>query len=177
LAHQTKEKFMTTGNSVRKVAKVAVLGALALAGLGWGAAASAQNVFWSVGVASPGVQVAVSNAPAVVYQHHYPVVVQQPVVVYPQRVVVQPVPVYSAYPVYGGQMYSGPVYGGPVYGRPVVVQQPVVVAGWHGHHRGWHHGWDRGWNRGWDGDHRGHGGMQQPTPQPMPQHGQGGGHR
>jgi hypothetical protein len=164
---------MTTGNSVRKVAAV---GALALAGLGWGATASAQNVFWSVGVASPGVQVAVSNAPTVVYQHSYPVVLQQPVYVHPQRVVVQPVPVYSAYPVYGN-----PEYGRPVYGRPVVVQQPVVLAGWHGHHRGGHHGW----NRGWDGDDRGRGGryqpmlqpVPQPVPQPMPQNGQGGRHR
>ena len=169
---------MPTGNSVRKVA---VVGALALAGLGWGAAASAQHVFWSVGVASPGVQVAVSNAPPVVYQHHYPVVVQQPVVVHapvymhPQQVVVQPVPVYSAYPDYSGPFYGGPAYGRPMYGHPVVVQQPVVSTGWHGQHRGWHRGGDRGWHRSWDGDNRGHGGMHQPMPQAAPQRGQGGG--
>ena len=167
---------MTTGNSVRKVA---VVGALALASLGWGAAASAQNVFWLVGVASPGVQVAVSNAPPVIYQHYYPVVVQQPMVLqapvylHPQRVVVHPVPVYSAYPDYSGPFYGGPAYGRPMYGRPVVVQPPVVLTGWHGQHRGGH----RGWHRSWDGDHRGgHGGMHQPMPQPMPQRGQGGGH-
>jgi hypothetical protein len=176
LAHQPKELDMTSGKSVRKVA---VVGALALAGLGWGATASAQNVFWSVGVASPGVQVAVSNAPQVVYQHQYPVVVQpQPVYVQPHRVV-QPVPVYSAYPVYGGPVYRHPGYGHSGYGRPVFVQQaPVVVTGWHGSHRGWHRGWDNdNHGRGGSNRHGGQGGIQQPAPQPVPQHGHGGGHR
>ena len=49
--------------------------------------ASANGVYWSVGVSSPGVQVGVQNAPPVVYQT--PVVVyQQPQVVYQQPQVV-----------------------------------------------------------------------------------------
>lgn len=59
-----------------------------------------DNVIWSVGVASTGVSIGLSNAapvyvqPAPVYLHPAPVVIQRPVPVYaPPPVVVRPVPV------------------------------------------------------------------------------------
>lgn len=59
-----------------------------------------DNVIWSVGVASPGVSISLSNAvpvyvqPAPVYVQPAPVVVQRPLPVYaPPPVVMQPVPV------------------------------------------------------------------------------------
>ncbi|WP_310564495.1 hypothetical protein [Hydrogenophaga sp.] len=70
-----------------------------------------DDVYWSIGVSSPGVVVGVSNAPP-----------PRPVVVYPQPVVVHqaaPVVIHQAYP------YPYP------YVRPVVVQpRPVVYRGW-----------------------------------------------
>ena len=65
-------------------------------------AARADNVYWSVGVNSPGVSVGVSNAP--------------PVVVYPQ-------PIYHPRPVV---VYPQPVY----HPRPVVVYPAAVHPGW-----------------------------------------------
>lgn len=109
------------------------LATLALAAGAWALSGSAQardNVYWSVGVNSPGVTVGVSNAPTVVYSHSYPsygypVYSPRPVVVYePRPVVVHPRPVV--------------VHRYPVYAEPH----------WHGHkpHKHWHkHG------------HRGHG--------------------
>jgi PXPV repeat (3 copies) len=155
-----KEHIMKNGKSMGKWVGA---GALALAGLAFAPSASAQNVYWSVGVASPGVQVAVSNAPAVhpqvIYQRPY-VVQPQPVYVHPQPVYVQPQPVY---------VQPAPILSAyPVYGRPVVIQQaPVVFTGWHRPHYERHHGWHHG-------GHRGHGDVQ---PQPSPQRGHGGGHR
>lgn len=112
-----------------------------------------DDVYWSVGVTSPGVVVGVGNTPP-----------PRPVVVYPQPVVVhQPVPVVVQQP------YP--------YGHPVVVHpRPVVYQGWgHGprwddrhdrrrwkHHRHDHHDhahqdrydrWDEGDRRG-GGEHR-----------------------
>jgi hypothetical protein len=102
--------------------------AVALAGLGLAGAARADNVYWSVGGSSPGVQLGVANAP--------------PVVLMPQPVYVQAPPVY---------MQAPPVYLAP---RPVVYVQSAPVfmaptryiqAGWQrpgygpGHGRGWQH--------------------------------------
>lgn len=79
--------------------------ALALmAALGLGAAGSAQahgrdDVFWSIGMSQPGIQIGVSNAPVVV-PAPYPVVVR-PRVVYAPQPVYYPQPVYRvAYPGY-----------------------------------------------------------------------------
>lgn len=88
-----------------------------------------HNVFWSVGVSSPGVQVGFSNA--------RPVVVQTPM--YP--VYQQPAPVYVQPTVY---MRPAPMYvqPAPVYFQPVVSQPQFVQAGW-GYperHYGWRHG-------------------------------------
>ena len=89
-----------------------------------------DDVYWSIGVNSPGVVVGVSNAPTVVYSYPsygYPVYYEpRPVVVYPRPVVVHPRPVV--------------VHSYPVYGHPQ----------WHGHrgHKHWkkHHRGHRHWD-------------------------------
>ncbi len=77
-----------------KVMLVSVLfvGAAGLAGVV--SEARADNVYWSVGVASPGIQIGMSNA-------HPVVVMQAPVFVQRRPVLVQPSPVY---------VYPAPVY-------------------------------------------------------------------
>ncbi len=174
---------MTTRYSARQLAGA---GALALAGLVTGGTAIAQEVYWSVGFGAPGVQVGLSNAPAVSY--------------YPHTVVVQPAPVHHAYPVYSpvyAPVYPGvhtPVHGagyghvsgyGRGYGRPVVIAQPPVYTGWHPGHRGWHqghgdghgngHAYGRIQGRGHDGD-RGMGRGPAPRQEPVPAPYRGGRH-
>lgn len=110
-----------------RTAAVWALGAATLAAAG--AAQAREDVFWSIGLASPGVQLAVGNAPAVV--------------VHPRPVVVQAAPVVYAQPA-------------PVWVRPApvrVVPAPVaVVYPMHGqaHHPRWH-----GHRRGHDRNHNG----------------------
>ena len=114
-------------------ASTAAAAAFGLAALLSSTAANAQNVYWSVGVSSPGVQVGVQNAPPVVYLPPQ-VVYQQPQVVYqqPQVVYVQPRPVYvQPQPVYYTQ--PAPIY----YGAPQVIYR----GGHYGKHHGWHHGY------------------------------------
>ncbi len=105
--------------------------ALALAAMGFAGAAQARdNVYWSVGVGSPGVAVNVGNA-FPVYSQPAPVYVQAlPVYVQAQPVFVQPRPYY--------------------YGQPqVVYMSPGRHNGWYGQHgreheeRHEHHGGDR----------------------------------
>lgn len=92
-------------------------------------AASAQDIFWSIGMSSPGVQVGVSNAPPVVV-YPQPVVVHRPMVVAPRPVVVQSQPV---------------IY---VQSAPLMLPPRVEYRDWkHGHH-------DHGRHRGWDRDER-----------------------
>lgn len=124
----------------RSVAGFGAAAALALAAFGFAGAAQARdNVTFSVGVATPGVHVGVTNAYPVYQQ---PVYVQpapvyyQPAPVYyqPRPVYVRPAPVYYApQPVYYGPRHGG--YYGPRYGyAPVYYQRP----GWrhgHGHDR------------------------------------------
>ncbi len=116
----------------RKVFMAGAAATVALAALSFGSSAQAKdNVYWSVGVGSPGVALNVGNAyPAYpVYSQPQAVYVQpQPVYVQPQPVYVQPAPVYYQ---------NAPVYYQP---RPVYVQpQPVYYGrphGWRGHHGG-----------------------------------------
>ena len=151
------------------MATTVAVGALALSGLG-NVAQARDNVYWSIGVNSPGVSVGASNAPPVyvqpapVYVQPAPVYVQpRPVYVQPRPVYVQPTPVYVQPP---AVVYHRP-YPGLQAPRPVVVQQPVVVQGWghpgrgHGHWRDddRRHGgrdWDdrRHAHRDWDDDDR-----------------------
>lgn len=116
----------------RRLALVA--GAAAL--FGAASVVRAQDVYWSVGVHSPGVSVGVSNAPP-----------PRPVVVYPQ-------PVYQPRPVV---VYPQPVY----HPRPVVVYPAAVHPGWgppphhwkkghkHHHKHYGHRGRDDDDRRGW----------------------------
>ncbi len=167
---------MTTRNSLGKLVGA---GALALAGMGAGGSAMAQDVYWSVGLASPGVQVAVSNAPAVQY---YP----RTVVVQPQPVYVHPAPVHHAYPVYSTaypHVYGSGYGSGRGYGRPVVIAQPPVYTGWHPGYRAWHRGHGHGNGHGYghfqryghDGG-RGVGHVQVPHQEPVPAPHRGGRH-
>lgn len=109
---------------------------VAFAAFGMTGAAHAQNVFWSVGLSSPGVQVGVANAPPMmVVQPMY-----QPAYQAPRPVVyVQPAPVFVAPP-------------------------PYIQAGWQypGQDRGWRHGHGRhGYERfesgRFEGERSGHG--------------------
>lgn len=116
----------------RSVYSTAAAAALAVAALGATGAAQAGDVFWSLGLSSPGVAVGVANAPPV-YVAPQPVYVQpQPVYVQPRPVYVQPAPVYYQ---------SAP----PVYYRPAPVYQAgyVVPGTYHWPKR---HGWDRNGN-------------------------------
>lgn len=107
--------------------------ALALAGLGMtGAAQARDDVYWSIGLSSPGVQLGVANAP--------PVIVHQPVYSQPYPIYSEPRTVYRQPPV---------VYVAPrpiVYVRPAPVYLPpprYVRAGWDHPGRGWRHGHGR----------------------------------
>ncbi|MGE0100497.1 MAG: hypothetical protein AB7S86_19325 [Hydrogenophaga sp.] len=104
-------------------------GAWALSGIGTQAQARGNDVYWSIGVNSPGVAVGVSNAPPVYYA-------PRPVYHAPRPIYYAPPPVYYAPP--------------PVYYAP----RPVYRSYWghgprfddrrHGHgnrgHRGHRHG-------------------------------------
>lgn len=83
---------------------LAALALLATLGLGASGAAQAHgdDIFWSIGMSQPGIQVGVSNAPPMpVYVPARPVYVPQPQVIY-----VPPQPVYRAVPVYYGRGYG-----------------------------------------------------------------------
>lgn len=110
---------------------------LAVLALGASTTAVAGDVYWSVGLSSPGVQLGVFS-PQPIYVQPQPVYVQpQAVYVQPQPYYVQPRPVYVQPQVVYTQ--SRPVYVQP---RPVYVQpQPQgVYNGWNHPRHGWHHG-------------------------------------
>lgn len=89
----------------RSVVAASAVATLAVAAMGFAGSAQARDdVFWSVGVGSPGVAVNVGNG--------FPVYSQPaPVYVQPAPVYVQPAPVYyQPRPVY---MQSAPVYVAP----------------------------------------------------------------
>lgn len=115
-------------------AGAASLGLLALSA---STAALAGDVYWSVGLSSPGVQLGVFSPqpvyvqPQPYYAQPQPYYVQtQPVYSQPQVIYTQPRPVY---------VQPRPVYVQP---RPVYAQpQPVVIYNGRHHPRhGWHHG-------------------------------------
>ena len=128
-------RFSFLTSMAARVAAMATVGLAALAGAG--SAQAGSNVFWSVGVAGPGIQVGVASAPPVVVQ-------QAPVWVRPAPVWVQPAPVWvQPAPVW---MQPAPV----VYRAPRVVVSPPVVY--------------RPVVRGWARPHHPHG--QRPVPLP-----------
>ena len=107
----------------RSIASLVAAVSVACAALGMTGAAQAQNVNWSVGVSSPGVQLGLTNA--------QPIYIQQPMY---QPVYVTPRPVYLA---------PRPVIYGP---PPVYMAQPQYVQiGWDrpGHGYGWRNGHGR----------------------------------
>jgi PXPV repeat (3 copies) len=133
-----KEKLMKTSlNASRAMVMAGAAATLAVAALGFAGTAQARdNVFWSVGVGSPGVDFNVGNAPpppiyvqpAPVYVQPAPVYYPRPVYVQPRPVYVQPAPVYYGRPgwrerrdgyVQGAGYAYGPRYygGGRGYGR------------------------------------------------------------
>ena len=134
---------------------------LAFAALAASGTASANDVYWSIGVSSPGIQVGVQNAPPVVYR---PVVVySQPQVVYqqPQLIYQQPQVVYQQPQVVYQQpqvvyVRPQPVYVQPppiYYTRPAPVYYPAPQVIYYNNHQPGHHGWQRGhgqnhWNAG-----------------------------
>ena len=117
------QRFSFLTSPAARIAALDTVGLAALAAAG--AAQAGSNVYWSVGVAAPGIQVGVASAPPVVAAA--PVFVQPaPVWVQPAPVVVQPAPVW---------VQPAPV----VYRAPrVVVPAPVVYRpvprGWVRHH-------------------------------------------
>ena len=118
-----------------RAATVAALGAAALAATG--AAQARDDVFWSVGLASPGVQVGLSNGAPQVYVQPAPVYYQPaPVYVQPRPVYVQPAPVvYRSAPVY--------YQPAPVVYRAVGWAPPGHAYGYGEYRRARHHGRDR----------------------------------
>lgn len=107
--------------------------AVAVVALVTAGAAQADDVFWSIGLSSPGVQLGVSNA--------QPVLIQQPMYVEPYPVYVRPRPVYIApRPVI--YVRPAPIY----YGPPQYIQSGWERPGhgWRRHGRGHGRGHDRG---------------------------------
>lgn len=118
--------------SIRSTAIFAAATASLLA-LALVAPTQAQDLYWSVGLSSPGIQVGVSSGRQVlvqpVYQPHFRVA--PPLVVLPRPVFhVRPAPLAYAQPTPGFYARPGPV---------VLVPAPVLRTEWR--HPGRHHGW------------------------------------
>ncbi len=119
-----------------------VAAGVALATLGMAGAAQAQNVFWSLGLSSPGVQLGLSSAPPVMLVQPSYQPVYETVYVAPRPVYVAPRPV----------VYLRPA---PVYVAPPLYLQ----ADWRypGYRRGWQQRQERHENQGREGERWGHG--------------------
>ncbi|MDP2262575.1 MAG: hypothetical protein Q8K24_05385 [Hydrogenophaga sp.] len=97
-------------------------------------ARSGNDVYWSIGVHSPGVAVGVSNAPPVVVHQSYPSYRPYPIYQQPQ-------PVYQQRPIV---IQHAPVVVHQPYPYPYV--RPIVVAPAPSYHPGRGHGHQRGWD-------------------------------
>lgn len=94
--------------TTKATSSLAALTLLAALGLGASGAAQAHgdDIYWSIGMSQPGIQIGVSNGPVVV-PAPYPVVVRPPVVYAPPPVYYPP-PVYRVvYPGYDGYRGHG----------------------------------------------------------------------
>lgn len=134
----------------RSASSLVAVGALALAAVGMASSAQAGDVYWSIGVNSPGLQVGVANgAPMVLMQ---PPIYSQP---YPYPVYREPRVVYRQPRV----IYEEPRQVVYVRQAPVFIAQPQYVRSeWK--HRGHRHGKDRFESRHFDdrgSRHRGRG--------------------
>ena len=120
---------MKTATKANRSAVLAGAATLAIAAMGFAGAAQARdNVYWSVGVGTPGAVVNVGNVGSVYQQPVY--VQQQPVYVEPAPVYYQPRPVFvRPAPVYYAPQ---PVYYEP---QPVYYERP--------HHRHYREGFYR----------------------------------
>ena len=117
---------------MNKTQRILLAGAVALGTLGAAGVAQARNdVYWSVGVGSPGVALGVGNVPPVYVAPQPVYVAPQPVYVAPQPVYVRPRPVYVAPPAY--------------YAPRVVYRPAPVYYGPPGHFKHRHRGHQRGW--------------------------------
>ena len=120
--------FVRPAAGLKRMAAAAFL----VGAAGFAASAQADILSWSVGVASPGVSIGVTNArgpvyvqPAPIYMQPAPIYVRPaPVFVQPQAYYVQPGPVYYQVPVY--QSGWAP---------------PARAYGWDDRNAGRHHGW------------------------------------
>ncbi|WP_114973978.1 hypothetical protein [Rhodoferax ferrireducens] len=121
----------------RSISSLVAAAGVAIAALGMTGTAQADNVYWSVGVSSPGVNVGVANGPPM----------YQPV--YQQPVYVEPRPMYRRAPPQVVYVQPAPVY---------VAQPQYVQSGWGYPDRGWRHGHGRrqDFDR-YDGGRSGHG--------------------
>lgn len=119
----------TATQATRSAVLAGAAAALAIAAMGFAGAAQARdNVYWSVGVGTPGAVVNVGNAG----------IYQPPVYIQPQPVYVEPAPVYyQPRPVY---VQPAPVYYAP---QPVYYERP--------HHRHYREGFYREAPRGYYG--------------------------
>jgi hypothetical protein len=112
----------------RSFAALAAAAGMGLALLGASGAAQARDVYWSVGVNSPGVSVGVGAGPGVVYAPP------------PTFVVPPPPPVYYTPP---APVYYGPPPVAYVPPRPVYYAPPPAVYGGYGYYNRpphWHRG-------------------------------------
>ena len=141
-------KTVTTNTRRSGLMAAGAASVLAVAAMGFAGAAEARdNLSFSIGISSPGVQVGVNNAYPV-YAQPYPVYVQpRPVYVQPRPVYVQPRPVYVQ-PQYG-YVQPAPVYYGP---QPVYVQPAPVYRGDGYRHGRRHHGF-QGHHQGYQSRH------------------------
>lgn len=148
--------------NINSASSLVAVATLVLGGLGIAATAQAGDVYWTVGVSSPGVQVGVGNGGR--YGTYPPAYVQPyPVYVQPYSGYTQPYPVYVA-PNPVVYVRPAPVYVTQYQYAPVEWQRPGP--GWrHGHRHHPHNqydsgGYDRdgGYSRegGRDGRHAGH---------------------
>ena len=119
---------MTLSTSLRVLLATATVAAVTLGASG-AAHAQSNNVYWSVGMSAPGMQVGVANMPSVAM---YPQVAY-PQVYPPVYVAPRPVTYYAPAPVY----YAPPVWQ-PRFGYG---QQVGYGYGHHGHFGGGHGGY------------------------------------
>lgn len=111
------------------LSRLALIAAAGFFSAGFAGFAQANDVHWSVGVASPGVSIGVSNS--------------RPVVVVPAPVYVQPAPIYRR---------PAPIFVQP---QVVYVQPGSYGRGWHKEHKD--HKYDRDDDKRHGGKHSRHG--------------------